>query len=476
MDSISALLGAGSGIDTKALVKQLVDAQFAFKNQTLENRRDTLGAQISAVAQLKSGIVSFAKALETLVTGGSLSSKAVSGDTSLFTVGTLAGAKVGTLSADLEVRQLAASQVATAAPVADAAAPIGTGTLTITLGTAAHTSGTLTGFTPDADKTPVAVAINATNNSLTGIAAAINAAGAGVTASVITDASGARLSIKGATGAESAFRIDVAEDSGAPGLAAFSFAPGAQSMTLSRAAQDAMVVLDGVQVSRASNSITDLIAGIRIDLVKAEPGRAASITAGRQTENLGQAVSDFVAAFNELKSILRTETDAETGILRGDVGARDMSHQMTALTSMVLANSAVTDAPKTLAEIGVQTNRDGSLTLNTERLNRVLSENPKAVEAMFDPVAGSSDVGLVKALDMIADRLTDKDQGLSASEARYMSLQKTVSADLGKTAEAAERMTERLTLQFTSMDARVSAYKATQSFLEQQIKIWTADR
>lgn len=470
MDSISALLGAGSGIDTKALVQQLVDAQFAFKKQTLDTRNETLGAQISAVAQLKSGIRSFAKALETLVTGGTLASKAVSGDSSLFTVGTLPGARLGTLSADLEVKQLATSQVVTAAPVADASAPIGTGTLTITLGAATHSGSTLSGFTADPDKTPVTVTIDSTNNSLTGIAAAINAAGAGVTASVITDATGARLSIKGATGAESAFTIGATGD-----LSSLSYAPGAQSMSLSRAAQDATVVLDGVEVSRPGNSISDLIEGIRIDLVKAEPGRTASITAGRATESLGQAVNDFVAAFNELRSMLRTDTDAKTGVLRTDIGARDMIRQLTTLTSTVIANSAATDAPKTLAEIGVKTNRDGSLSVDAERLNRVLADNPKAVEAMFDPEPSSGDLGLVAALDAVADRLTDPDQGLSASEARYTELQKDIAEDIDEAAEAAERMTERLTQQFTTMDARVSAYKATQSFLEQQIKIWTQD-
>lgn len=476
MDSISALLGAGSGIDTKSLVTQLVDAQFAFKKQSFEQRSETIGAQISAVAQLKSGIRNFATALESLVTGGSLSSKPVSGDESLFKVSALPGARLGTLNADLEVRQLATSQVVTSAPVADAAAALGSGTLTISLGTASYTGTTLTGFTADPDATPVTVTIGATDNSLTGIAAAINAAGAGVTASVITDSSGARLSVKGATGAEQAFTIDVAEDGGAPGLSALAYSPASPTMTLSRAAQDAIVALDGVEVNRGSNSISDLIAGVRIDLVKAETGRAATITAGRPTESLGQAVSDFVAAFNELRSILRSDTDPETGVLRTDIGARDMTRQLAALTSKVIANSADPTAPQTLAEIGVKTNRDGSLSLDTKRLNDVLATNPKAIEAMFDPAPGSGDVGLVKAMDDIADRLTDTDQGLTASESRYMKLQTAVALDQEKALLAAERLTERLTLQFAGMDARVNAYKATQSFLEQQIDAWTADR
>ena len=82
-DSIAVTLGAGSGIDTKALVSSLVNAQFGPKTQALSARKDTLAAQISALSQLRSGLTGFSTALTSLVSGGTLSTQPISSDTSV---------------------------------------------------------------------------------------------------------------------------------------------------------------------------------------------------------------------------------------------------------------------------------------------------------------------------------------------------------------------------------------------------------
>ena len=203
-ESIPKTLGGGSGIDTAALVKELVEKQFEYRNARLKKREDTLTAQISAASAHKGNITSFATAVANLARGGTLATQPTSSNTAILNVTRLSGANLTTLNARIEVRQLAASQTAHAAPVADKTAAVGQGKLTLTLGTGTVSNGAMTGFTPGST-TPVDITIDATNSSLEGIAAAINTANAGVSASILTDAAGSRLVIKGATGADRAF-------------------------------------------------------------------------------------------------------------------------------------------------------------------------------------------------------------------------------------------------------------------------------
>jgi flagellar hook-associated protein 2 len=467
-DSIAVTLGAGSGIDTRALVSSLVEAQFAAKTQTLATRKETLTAQISAIAQLRSNLTGFSTALTSLVSGGTLSTQPVSSDKSVLNVGLLPGANISGLSAGVEVKQLAAAQVVTSGAVADKAAAFGKGTLTITLGSLSYTNDVPTGFTPKADATPVVVTIGDAQNSLAGIASAINAAKAGVTATVITDATGSRISIKGQTGAEQAFTIDVAEDAAAPGLSALAFNTTAQPMTLTRKSDDAIVALDGVDVRRSSNTISDLLTGVKLDLVKAMPGQTVDITTSPPTAALAQAMSDIVETYNQLVGIAKTETQSADGVLRSDNGVREFMRQMRELTGRDLNTTGAQNEPKTLAQLGVKTNRDGTLSLDPVTLQKALSDSGPVVEKMLTVSLGS-------ALRQISLSLTGKGGALSASETGYTRQQKQIAEQELKIQTQSEAMRERLTKVYSSMDARVSAYKATMSFMEQQIKSWTRD-
>jgi flagellar hook-associated protein 2 len=468
-DSIAVTLGAGSGINTKALVSSLVDAQFAAKTKALAARKETLTAQISALSQLRSGLTGFSTALTNLVSGGTLSTQPVSADRSVLGVSLLPGASIDGLSANLEVRQLATAQVVTSGSVADKAAAFGKGTLTITLGTLAYNANDVpTGLTPKAGATPITVTIGDAQNSLTGIASAINAAKAGVTATVITDSTGSRLSIKGATGAEQAFTIDVAEDAGSPGLSALAYNPSTQAMMLTGKSQDAKVALDGVEVLRPSNSFSDLIPGVKLDLVKASPGQQIALTTSRPTEALAQAVNDFAATYNELVSVLKTETALGTGALRSDSGVREMMRQLRELTGRNLHSNSNGNAPQTLAELGISTNRDGTLTVNAATLQSAIGNSGAAVERILT-------VGLPAELRKVSLGLTAPTGSLSASQTGYTRLQAAITKEEEKIEADTANLRERLTRQFAGMDARVSAYKATQSFLDQQIKSWTRD-
>lgn len=469
VESIAKTLGSGSGIDISALVTSLVDAQFAAKTQVLEKKEETLTAQISAVSDLKSAITGFDTALKSLIKTGSLATQPTSSNSSIVKVSTLSNGSAAGLAANLEVRQIASAQSAYTDAIADTSASVGTGKLTLTFGTAEVTDGEMTAFTAGAG-TPVDITITAANSSLTGIRDAINAKKAGVTASIISDSNGSRLVLKSATGASQAFTLTATDDVGAEGLAALDIGVGATGTTIGTKAQSAIVALDGVAVQRSSNAILDLVPGVRLDLVSASPGTTVTLGNSTPTDALGQAVNDVVDTYNELLGLLKTATDPITGKLKSDPAAKSLLRSLSTLTTQTMLTGMEEDTPVTLSEIGLGTNRDGTLRVDSFRLASVLANYPANVEAMFKSGAGVS-----KALSAIAADATSTKFGLGASVQNYTAAKSKLAEQQEKATEAAEAMRTRMTRQFAGMDAAVSSYKATQSFLTNQIAAWNSN-
>lgn len=454
--SIVKTLGSGSGLDTPALVAGLVSASFAAKNQQLAARADALTAQISGVAKLKSGITAFDAALKTLVKGGSLATQPTSSATDVLTVSTTGGAAPTGLNARVTVGRLAAAQAATTNIAVSRTGAFREGILNVTIG------GTTTPLT-----------IGGGDATLDGVAAKINAAGLGLTATIVNDGAGARLTIKGATGAANAFTIagaDTNPNAAGMTLADLAVGGGATGTTIGSTAVDAEVTVDGATFTRAGNSIADLLPGIRLDLRSLG---GATLGTSAPTANISQAVSDFVSAFNELHATLATELDARTGELKGDPAAREMLRALGQLTTSSLAANGG-GAPRTLADIGVKTGRDGSLSIDSATLTRALSRYPDAVEAMFADRVGATDAGLSAALSAVARRATDRASGFDAETTRFTQARSKVADQQTAISEAATKMNDRLTAQFATMDKRVAAYKSTQDFLTQQVKAWYA--
>ena len=174
--NLATALGAGSGVDTAALVQSLVEAQFANKNAQLARKSDTLTAQISSVAELKSGITSFSAALTTLAETGGLSTQ-LSSSGAAVKVSVAAGATVASLNASVTVARLATSQVAVTKDTFATDASVGTGTLQLQLGSV-QSDGT---FKANGTTIPPITITASDAASLQGVADKITAAKAGVT-------------------------------------------------------------------------------------------------------------------------------------------------------------------------------------------------------------------------------------------------------------------------------------------------------
>ncbi|GAA0659020.1 flagellar hook-associated protein 2 [Sphingomonas insulae] len=464
--SILTSLNTGSGVDTASLVSSLVQAQFAAKTAALAAKNTKLTAQISAAGTLKNTITNFSTALGSLTAGGTLQSQPVSSNGSVLSASAISGTKMGNLSSSVTVTALASAQGARSAAVDSRTTPIGTGKLTLTLGTATYnTAGTaMTAFTAGST---AAVSIDVTNGSIDGIATAINAAKTGVTASVITDQDGkAVLSLKGTTGSAQAFTLK-ADTAGSP-LEQFNVGVG--KGTLTGTAANAKLTVDGVDVQRSSNTISDLIPGVKLQL-NAVSGSAVSLTSSRPTTALSQAVSDFVETYNQVYASAKDMTNAITGDLKEDAAAKTLLRSLQGLTTKTMASASAVGAPTTLAQIGIATNRDGTLSVNTDTLNKVLAAYPDEVEAMF-ATTSSNALGLNSSLSGISIAASSSLSGLGASTARYTKAQTDLTSEQDKISAQSDSMNTRLTQQFSSMNSKVSAYKASQTFLERQLKAW----
>jgi flagellar hook-associated protein 2 len=152
------------------------------------------------------------------------------------------------------------------------------------------------------------------------------------------------------------------------------------------------------------------------------------------------------------------------------------------LTLTKLVSSSDPNAPTTLAEIGVGTNRDGTLSVDPDQLSKALAQWPDQVEAMFADDTGTSvSLGpnvvasgrsLLGALNSISASAASTTYGLAASLTRYQKAQSDLSDQTDALQKQQDATRARLTQQFATMDAMVSSYKATQTFLQQQIDAW----
>ena len=480
--SIVKTLGSGSGVDTVTLVQQLVDAQFAVKNSQLAAKADTLTSQISAVSALKSELTNFDVALKGLVTSGSLTTQPTSSNTSVVSVSATSGAKLSGLSGKLTVNALASAQAATTNTAIPRQTAFNAGTLTLRFGTDSTDGSTTpptTTFTPGG--TPIDIAIGAGDATLDGIAAKINAANKGITATVVTDGIGARLTIKGANGALQAFSLTGTDaDPAATGasLSTLDVGRNATGTTIGTNAGDASVTLDGATFKRSTNSITDLITGVKLELASVS---TSPVTLGSTapTGALTAAVNDFVTTFNQLQKIVATDIDPFTGVLRADPTVTAISRSLAKLTTANLATPATAGAPHTLADLGVTTNRDGTLAVDSTKLAAAMTKYPDAVEALFAyGKGGATNDGIAGALAAIVKQATvstgtaDQDLSLNASTKRLTAAQQVIVDAQTKAAELATTTKTRMTAQFSKMDSAVAAYKSTQAFLTQQIDAW----
>ncbi len=376
-----------------------------------------------------------------------------------------AGASAGTWK--LQVQQLAQAQSLASAPFASATAVVGSGTLRIEVGS---TAGGV--FTPRGNAGPVAVAIDPARQDLAGVRDAINAAAAGVTASLVASGDTVRLVLRSADGADSSVRITANDadgnDTDAAGLSALAFDPAAgagagRNLTQTQAAQDAKFTLDGLALASPTNNPQGVLPGVSLTLraVTAEP---VDLSVTLETVAVRKNVNDFVNAYNALAKSLAQYTQADPGGKnRGALQAESSAMALlSSLREALRARVSGLAPPDNLSAAGIELQRDGTLAVKEAALAPLLAA-PSRLAALFSqPQAGADDStrGLGLRLKQWAATLAG-DQGLLATRMEGL---RASSTDNQKQQDAmGERLARteaRLRAQYQRLDSEMSRLNA----------------
>ena len=443
--------GIGSGIDVASLVSQLVAAEGQPATNRLNNKEAQLQSDLSAYGALKGALSKFQDSVDALNDSESFQARSsVSSKPDLFSATADTTAVAGTYS--IEVVQLAQAAKMRSGDGEFAAATdiVGTGTLAISLGSDFFQ-----------------VTIDSSNQTLEGIRDAINSASdnPGVSASIINVDGGTQLVFaSNKIGAENVIDIVATDDDGADGFDLARIATA--SLDTVQSAQDAIINVDQQQVTRGSNTFSDVIQGVSFTLKKADAGTAETLTIALDTDSVKGKVNTFAAAYNSLVETMKSlssydaESGSSSGPLIGDSILRGVQNQVRqALTSSV---SGLTFG--TLAEIGVKTNEFGKLDVNSEKLDKVLASDFGAVSQLF-----ASDNGLANSLSKLLDRYIDSDGVLNSKTKGIQTRISTLDDDREKLGRRLAALEARYKAQFTAMDMLVGQLQSLGTYLGQQL-------
>ena len=471
--SIISALGAGSGIDFTRLADDLSGATFSAQRENLTTRKSLLEARISAASALRNSLNSLVSALGDRIRSGDLAPRARLGNPNVASVSIAAGVNPqGSYS--LEVTQLAGAQKLVSSPFPSASDTVGEGTLRIRFGAVDGA-----GFTANPDRAPVEITVTA-GETLAELASRITSAtGREVTAQVLAGTNGAQLVLKGLDGEANGFVIEV--DSLVPpalanpgDLAFLAWNPATDAGQLRRSASDALFTLDTVEMRSSSNIATGLPEGMILQLTATNIGAPTSITFSNDPTAIRALMGDFTSALNEIIAGLNEVGNPLGGELGNDPGVRALRRALGELSSQVVMPNAAPGDPRTLADLGLSINRDGTFRLDNSRLNETIANAPRGAAAMFT----TGLLGVFSTMDRLARNTTRLgDPGtLGGSMQRYQRQLQSNDERLGRIADQQDRLRERLTRDFTAAQTRISGSQSTLTFLRQQIDIWSAPR
>ena len=459
--------GLASGIDIKGIVSQLVALERAPLTQ-LQTQANGFQSKLSVFGTITSMVNTLGDAGAKLAAANTFSQvKATSSQPESVTVSVAEGTAPTALS--LGVVSLAKAQ-STASAAVPLGSGMGAGSLTITLGD--WSSGT---FAPGS-ATPVTINVTDGQDKMTDIAAQINAANAGVTATVLRDASGERLLMRSkdtgeALGYQVAATDTDANDGMDLGRLAFTALSGS-GMGLTQAGTNAVAEVNGVTIESASNTVKDALPGITLNLLKPTT-TAADISVSIDKESMRKSVQGFVDAYNALADMLASSTkfDPDTkvkGSLQGDSTAVGLQR---ALRSMMRSETPG-GAFSRLSDVGIEIKADGKMAINSTKLDTALDQ-PAEMSRLFGATSEDPTLkGFGLKLDAFADGLVASGGTLSTRTTSLRSAIQRNEKEMDKVVDRASRAEARYLAQYNAMDAVVSRMNSLNAYVAQQITLW----
>lgn len=468
--------GIGSGLDIKSIVSQLVALERVPVTK-LETKGAALQTKLSAYGQVKATLATLDDAATALMDATTWKARTFTSNNTTAITGSATSTAL-TSSFAVQVSALAQVQTLKSNPVTAGSAIGSDGRLDIKAGQWTGAS-----FNGGSNAT-VSVTVAATD-TLTNIADKINTASAGVSAVVVTSGGLDRLLIRGnSTGEASGFKIDTFDGTGAQitngstgvGVFAYSatgFPSAIYGMTQTQAAQNAALTIDGIGISSASNTVSDAVPGITLNL-HASTTTAAQVTVGVDKDVIKAKVESFRTAFNDIRTkmagfMLYDAATKKGGPLLGDNTALNIDKM---LRDMVSATGPAASTIGRLSDMGLQIQRDGTLATNTTKLDNALQDVAN-VQAFLTTSTGTS------STDGIARRLRDFAKGLNNIDGnvtgRNTALQNAItrnSKDIDTMNARVTRTEARLYAQYGRLDSSLSSINGMGSFMSSQIAQW----
>ena len=383
-------LGIGSGINTTELIKALVDADTAPQKENLDNLEEKTKDKISTFGILKSNLLDFKNILKDIESQQEYGFIGNSSDTTVATL-TASGSKAGSdINSSLTVTTLASRHTLTGPSLASPSSTVGQRNITINFGTwsADPTASGGQSFTSNGQSQ---ISVSATaSTTLTDLRDAINNAATDsdndgtkdVLASIIYDGSNYMLMLKSESGASNEMKVT---DSHSTPAYAYDTTDGAQ-LTQRVAGVNSAFTVDGISMSRTSNSVDDLFDGFTLDLKKTTSS-AVRISSSVDLDGVSDLLTGYVDTYNQVMLNLTAmgandPVDPENdGALIGDSTLREIRSELREMSSTAI--KGYEGGPYYLSYLGVSTNRDGTLAFDKGQMETQFKSKPETVRAFF---------------------------------------------------------------------------------------------
>ncbi|HHI9458996.1 TPA: flagellar filament capping protein FliD [Legionella anisa] len=386
--------GIGSGLDIKAMVESMVKADLMPAQVRHDKKLNSVTTELSAFGQLKSAISNFQTTLSSLSYASELNKMNL-----LLSEPGYISASVTEQAAEglyqIKVIQLAQAQSLASGYFTNNSSSVGSGSITINFGTYSNNNTT---FTLNTEVDPVTINITPGNDSLSTVRDAINAANAGVTAAIVQDGVGSRLTLTSSeTGEKYAMQITGS-------LTALNYDPTTSNTSLNQtmAAQNSQVQINGLLLSESSNQLENALTGITLDLRQADPATTITLTVKKDVEHLKGLINDFVKKYNDFINFITALTgfDMETrkrGVLQGDDKLRDLKTNLYHLAT----NPLTTNGPiQSLADLGITSDKHGLLEIDSEMLDEAIKNNYQDIGNLFAKKITATDPNIkINSLD-----------------------------------------------------------------------------
>ena len=431
LNSVLSALGGSNGIDVTSAVNAILYADRA-PERSWQAQQTSLSDETSALNQLQTQSSNLSNDLSVLQdpTGVLSSAVATSTNSSLLT----ASAVPGTPSSGhlITINNLAVTGSWYSAAQPSSSSILTDGSFQITVGSGS----------------PTTITVGPGTDTLDELAASINGQSLGVTANVVTDSSGARLSL-------------VADNSG---TAADFTITNDSSVAFKRAntGTDASIKVDGVPITSASNTVTGALSGVTLNLQGAAAGTEIGLQVGPDTASIGSAINSFVSDYNTLISNVNSQftysqTTNVAGTLQEDSAVQGLQSQLLDASNYLASSGTYT----TLTSLGITTNADGTLSVNSATLDNAIASNSTAVASFFQ---GTANNGFAGSLTNTLNTYTDPTEGAFTVDLQSISSE---NQDLTDQTNTLERY---LTSQQTILTAQYNAADIAIQQLPQHIK------